>query len=492
MFFPKTEANTYLFDDVQMLEASNKVLTSAWSEVIRGMLQNRITRSVMFDIQVRTDELFASMKDTLTVKSDDILEYFQDFREQSRQHEPSPDLSTRLKVYNNQMMKSRGPRVRSKADVKIIAKHLKRNIIILDVNKEPILTISFHDILDSIELIYNPPCPAHPGGYFDAYVNGRVIKTTRYDKDDYDRLCSAICVALAGTCRTWLLQIKVKKYIDEHPSDAGMLLTSDGYAYQLKRGRALLRLNMNRPTRHMNQCEYVELDSWHLFGCIEQALKSENLSQLAKKYLLAKYESKLISGHETELMTSLVSSVACQLFLSSESSIETEVYRQLVVERIIDGDITTALKLCCIGHQIPFGRDKININLPISDVQTLRDTFERMLEMESYEEISKFQSICDEWCRVLEPQGLMNIEQRELLRKWISTRQYANTEDPIVSDVIEKCLSINKTKDKEKKRTNAAELTARFDIHWPTCVGGNLFKGENYSLKDFLNSVDCM
>ena len=37
--------------------------------------------------------------------------------------------------------------------------------------------------------------------------------------------------------------------------------------------------------------------------------------------------------------------------------------------------------------------------------------------------------------------GLMNIEQRELLREWISTREYANTEDPIVSLMIEKCLA---------------------------------------------------
>ena len=55
--------------------------------------------------------------------------------------------------------------------------------------------------------------------------------------------------------------------------------------------------------------------------------------------------------------------------------------------------MTTALKLCCIGHQIPLGRDKIDTdlqiqfsrdnlssNLPISDVQTLRNTFDQMIE----------------------------------------------------------------------------------------------------------------
>ena len=105
-----------------------------------------------------------------------------------------------------------------------------------------------------------------------------------------------------------------------------------------------------------------------------------------------------------------------------------------------DGDITTALKLCCTGHQITLCQDMKNINQPILDAQTLRGHFDELLKIKSYkQETSKFVSICDEWYRVLEPQGLMNIEQRELLREWISTRQYANTEDPVVSLVIQKC-----------------------------------------------------
>ena len=209
----------------------------------------------------------------------------------------------------------------------------------------------------------------------------------------------------------------------------------------------------------MNQCGYVELDSSHLFSCIEQALKSENerVSDLAM--ILLDYESESrsdetsSSDHGTKMTTSPVSRDACKLFLSSGSSVEADVYRQLVVERINDGDITTALKLCCIGHQIPFCRDKINSDLPISDALTLRDTFDHMLQMESYEqERSKFLSICDEWYRVLEPRGLMNIEQRELLRKWISTRQYANTEDSIVSLVIEKCSEPKKEEEERKWR----------------------------------------
>ena len=101
---------------------------------------------------------------------------------------------------------------------------------------------------------------------------------------------------------------------------------------------------------------------------------------------------------------------AFKLFLTSGISVEADVYRQLIVERINNGDITTALKLCYIGHQIQFCGKKINSRIPsIPDIQNIKDTFKQMLETVSYER-SKFLLICDEWYRVLEPQGLMNID----------------------------------------------------------------------------------
>ena len=55
----KTKAPGYVRDDVHMLQVTNEVLTSAWSEIILGMLENRIIRSISPRIQMRTDELFA-------------------------------------------------------------------------------------------------------------------------------------------------------------------------------------------------------------------------------------------------------------------------------------------------------------------------------------------------------------------------------------------------------------------------------------------------
>ena len=85
-----------------------------------------------------------------------------------------------------------------------------------------------------------------------------------------------------------------------------------------------------------------------------------------------------------------------------------------------------------------------------SDPQTLGDSFEQMNKGTLYgQEKTKFLSVCDEWYKVLEPQGLMDVEKREMLRKWIIERQYANTEDSVVSFVIAVC-SIAKKYEKEK------------------------------------------
>ena len=145
VFSQETNADGNYCGDVQILEATINALTSAWSEIIRGMLQYRIIRSVMFDIQKRTNALFASMKNSLSFE-------FPHFR---RITKLSSDLSTRLKEYNKEMKQASNMYV---TDARIISKRLKRNISILDVDKNAILTISSHDIRDSIELIYNPPC----------------------------------------------------------------------------------------------------------------------------------------------------------------------------------------------------------------------------------------------------------------------------------------------------------------------------------------------
>ena len=313
---------------------------------------------------------------------------------------------------------TRDLRMRSVSSINaiLISEYFFYNIIILDVDREVIVTYSSPANHRPIQLVYNPPCCEFPGGYYDVYKDGGVIHVTRkkIDKDededeeeDDDLLYSAVATAM--DLRSFIF---VKKEIDhdsfKHPCSGGELLVREHYAGQLKHARALLRINMNHSTTQIDHTEHVQLDSSHLFSCIEQASKSENVSRLAK--VLANCETKSrfaeerSAGQETEVMTSQVSRDACKLFLSSVRSVEAEVYRQLIVERINDGDITTALQLGCIGHQMVFDRNIVDASSSISNLQTLGDNFEHLNKCPLYtQERTTFLSVCNEWYKVLEP-----------------------------------------------------------------------------------------
>ena len=447
---PRTSVDPIVCDDVEMLETANKVLSSACSDAIRLLVESRIEKSLVYDSHQKTARCLYSPINEKLMATGAINQRLT--RRTTRKKAPSSDASRRLtEIYFD--LKKRDLHARFIAGARLISECQKFTITIVDVDGEAIKQIHSPEKCKSIEIEYVPPCPTYPTGHYDAYSVDRK-KYDRYGETYkevnkyYRRLCSRDHPELFLTLNIFNNNSSstITNHIRAHPRRFGELLASEHYASQMKRGCALLRLDMNHPTRQTNPCEYVELDSSQHFSCIDQALECEIVGQLAK--VLAEYESESRSADAN----SSVSRDACKLFVSSGNSFEAGVYRQLIVERINDGDITTALKLCCIGHQTLFCR--YISNLPISDGQTVRDTFEQMLKTESYEqERSIFLSICDEWYRFLEPQGLMNIKQRELLREWISTRQYANTEDPIVSQVLEKLsnVKVNKIKRGNKR-----------------------------------------
>ena len=76
------------------------------------------------------------------------------------------------------------------------------------------------------------------------------------------------------------------------------------------------------------------------------------------------------------------------------------------------------------------------------------------------QERTTFLSVCDEWYKVLEPQGLMTNRERKLLQNWIIERQYANIEDSIVSLMIDKC-STPKKEEKKRKKEEAMQRKKR-------------------------------
>ena len=449
---------SYFIDDGPMLGATFKVLTSVCCDTIRSMVQSRTYRLLMRARTMRSLSN-ASLSNAET------------------------DFKTRSKFKYSDIVSRYSSRVRddsinmrstTETNARLITESYKRNIIILDADKEVIVTFASPKIYRTIQLIYNPPCREFPGGHYDVYKDGKVVQVTRKkiiyefqdedEEEDDDLLFSAFATVLYDPSLNASF-IDVKEYIRseniEHPRRFVKLFASDHYAGHLKHGRVLLRLNMNHSTTHIDQLEHEQLESSHLLSCIKQALKSDSVSQLAS--VLAQYESESksaeerSSGLEAKVMTSHVSRDACEVFLSSRSSVEEDVFRQLVVERINDGDITTALQLCCIGHQMLFDRNITDAISSSSDPQTHLVTFEQRNYSALYtKERTTFLSICDEWYKVLEPHGLMHVDQKKLLQKWIDERQYANIKDSVVSLMIEKC-SVAKKEEKKRRKEKAVQ-----------------------------------
>ena len=438
--FQKKRTDEYLCNDTEMLEAIYCVLTSVWSDHIQFMVQNRIwldlRRYTMLAYSLTTQTLQEKFYLTTLIRDFDEDRQVEYRNLESARIRASQKLSCRLKEIYRDWIESYEPQMWLMTEARLESKYAETNFIILDAEQEVIFEISFPENLVTCKLIYNPPTPEFPEGHYYDLETRRVVT---HPDDIY--------------MPSW--ESFFSAQIDEQPRQWGELFASEEFACLLKRGRALLRSDSHQSTIRFSRRKHMEPESLHISSCIEQTSRSGNSSQLAK--FLAKFETG--SRSVGTFMTSPVSHDAREIFIFSGSSVEAEVYRQLVEERINDDHITTALKLCCIGYQLPFCRDAVNINLQISDSQTLEDIFEKMFELKSCKPVrSKFLSICDEWYEVLEPRGLMYIEQRKLLGEWISTRQYANTEDPVVSLVIAKCATPKRQGRRERRREEERRL----------------------------------
>ena len=68
VFRENKKADVYVCDDVQMLEAASEVVTTAWSDIIQEVLQTRIGRSSMLDLQERMEELCSPTIDSARIR----------------------------------------------------------------------------------------------------------------------------------------------------------------------------------------------------------------------------------------------------------------------------------------------------------------------------------------------------------------------------------------------------------------------------------------
>ena len=255
----KITQNTIIVDqyscaDEEMHEVTNNVLASAWSDIICSVVQRRISQSLMHDSQNKlTRMLYETIGRRLSFVYDQT-----ELMEGSTRKIPSPissDTSNRMTKLCKDLMETRD--YHSVTEARLISEDYKHKIQILGVDDKLIRELSSLGNVETIKLIYH------------AYEGREMVEVDQID-DNYN-LLSVISTVMRKASTSSLKRFNIL-YCREY---FGELFANAHCASQLKRGRALLRLEMNHPTRQMNQCEYVELDSSHLSSCIQQALKSE-------------------------------------------------------------------------------------------------------------------------------------------------------------------------------------------------------------------------
>ena len=123
----------YIKDDGQMLEATNKVLTSVCSDIIRAVVQSRIYHALMLDLREKAMSSYSFICEKLP---DAVETNFGNTSESKFSNIVSP-YSTRV------VEETRDLHMRSVTSInaRLISEHFRFNIIILDVDREVIVDI---------------------------------------------------------------------------------------------------------------------------------------------------------------------------------------------------------------------------------------------------------------------------------------------------------------------------------------------------------------
>ena len=157
---------------VDMFEATAKVLTSVCSDIIRSMVQRRIYHALMHDMRERTMRSFSSIYEMFTNAKTDFIN-----RSKSKYSDIVSRYSSRVRDRKHVISVMRSM---TETNARLTSeRNLYRNIIILDVDKEVIVTYSSPECYGTIQLVYNPPCCEFPGGHYNVYEDGKVIQVTR-------------------------------------------------------------------------------------------------------------------------------------------------------------------------------------------------------------------------------------------------------------------------------------------------------------------------
>ena len=185
-----------IIDDGQMLEATNKVLTSVCSDIIRSMVQSEITQALMLDLRQKTMGSLSSIYEKLSNAKIDFAK-----ERKSKFSNIVSNISSHVRWETRDLLM----RSTTESKARLTSQCLQFNITILDANKEVIVTYSSPKNNKNIQLVCYPPCYEYPGGHYDAYNYGEVVQVTHKkiyfefedeeEEEDDDLWYSAVAVA---------------------------------------------------------------------------------------------------------------------------------------------------------------------------------------------------------------------------------------------------------------------------------------------------------
>ena len=134
----KTNVGQYSCDDVEMLEAKNKVIIPAWRDIICSVVQNSIMKSVVSELH---DWLIGTIELEFSFVVEVINEKLMGGSRRKSLSPISSDASRRLTQMCFDLKEERYHHRQSITEARLISEYRNLNIVILDVDNEVITKI---------------------------------------------------------------------------------------------------------------------------------------------------------------------------------------------------------------------------------------------------------------------------------------------------------------------------------------------------------------
>ena len=233
----RTEAADYLLRE-QLPGEALSYLTSVCSGIVSAVVQCSITNSLVFDLQKETTRLCQSTYRTLSINC-----VLSNIRNRSTYTSQS---SRRLTELYKDLKNKRGRYMHSMTEARILSRVMECSLIIMDVDKEAVITIPYPQNDETIRIIYQPPSGTFPVGQYCALVDEEVtsaileLTDDNVDEEDVNRLYSALDTSVGYSYYRNLAGYFVGLCIIDQPHYFGELLVREHHAFQIKLERVFI------------------------------------------------------------------------------------------------------------------------------------------------------------------------------------------------------------------------------------------------------------